>query len=121
MVEYKSAHFDDIFLALADATRREIIMFLCHGKARVTEIAQRFPVSLNAVSKHIKILERANLIEREVAGRDHWCTLNVKTLRDAQAWIGYHETFWNKRLDRLERVLQARKASQTKLTDGGKK
>jgi DNA-binding transcriptional ArsR family regulator len=121
MVEYKSAYLDDVFLALADGTRREIIALLCSGKARVTEIAQRFPVSLNAVSKHLKILERANLIERDVVGRDHWCALNTKALNDAKAWIAYHEAFWNKRLDRLERVLLARKSSSRHIIKGDKK
>jgi DNA-binding transcriptional ArsR family regulator len=110
MVELKTRINDDVFIALADATRRDILNRLREGAARITEIAERYPVSLNAVSKHLKILERAGLIRRDIVGREHWCSLNARPLREVQAWVSNYEAFWNLRLDRLDAMLAARKA-----------
>ncbi len=91
MVEYLPRNADHVFIALADATRRDILAVLRKGEKRITEIAERYPVSLNAVSKHLKILERAGLIRREVLGREHWCTLDAAPLREVKDWAASYD------------------------------
>ena len=105
MVDHAPALLDCVFGAIADPTRRAILQQLGRSPARVTDIAQKFPVSLNAVSKHLLVLERAGLIRREVRGRDHICSLNGQPLREASAWIEKMRGFWEERLDALERHL----------------
>jgi len=109
MVEYPSNALDQIFAAVADPTRRTILDVLARGPAKVTEIARPFPVSLNAVSKHIKILERAGLIRREVVGRVHYCHLEPRALQRATTWLEHHRRFWEARLDALERHVAAKR------------
>jgi len=78
--------------------------------ARVTDIAKNFPVSLNAVSKHLMVLERAGLIQREVEGREHVCRLNAAPLQQASVWLAETQAFWEQRLDALEKhILEKRK------------
>lgn len=109
MVEYSSA-LDHVFAAVADPTRRAIIKHLARRPARVTDIARKFPVSLNAVSKHLKTLERAGLVEREVVGREHRCRLNAGPLKNASLWLIEMQAFWEERLDALENhVIERRK------------
>ncbi|MES1982457.1 MAG: metalloregulator ArsR/SmtB family transcription factor [Pseudomonadota bacterium] len=108
MVEYKSVpksaviRLDATFSAMADPTRRAILARLALGDARVTEIAGYFPVSLNAVSKHIKMLERAELVRRTVQGRDHILSLNAGAMAEASEWMEYYRQFWEDRLASLE-------------------
>jgi DNA-binding transcriptional ArsR family regulator len=97
-----SARLDAAFSAMADPTRRAILARLALGEARVTEIAGDFPVSLNAVSKHIKMLERAELVRRTVQGRDHILSLNAGAMADAAEWIDFYRQFWEDRLASLE-------------------
>lgn len=94
-------------LALADPTRRAILQRLSNGEARVTEVAKPFAMSLNAVSKHILVLERAQLVHRRRAGRDHFLSFNPKPLDDAAKWMETQRSLWTARLDALERVLRA--------------
>jgi DNA-binding transcriptional ArsR family regulator len=103
MVERYKASLDGVFGAIADPTRRAILQQLGRNPARVTDIAKGFPVSLNAVSKHLIVLQRAGLVRREVHGRDHICSLEGKPLREASAWIDGMRVFWEERLDALER------------------
>ncbi|HEV2356039.1 MAG TPA: metalloregulator ArsR/SmtB family transcription factor [bacterium] len=103
MVEYPHRTLDTVFAAVADPTRRAILDALARGPARITEIARPFPLSLNAVSKHVKILERAGLVRRDVVGREHYCHLDPRPLRRATAWLEHHRAFWEARLDALER------------------
>jgi DNA-binding transcriptional ArsR family regulator len=120
MTEFETA--DDVFIALGDATRRDILAQLRGGSARITEIAARYPLSLNAVSKHLKILERAGLISRTVAGREHWCSLDARPLQRVQRYLSQYESFWNERLDRLEATLAVHKVirrAKQKTTRGG--
>ena len=98
---------DHTMTALADPTRRAILRRLTKGEARVTEIAAPFEMSLNAVSKHIKILERADLVRRRRAGREHYLSYNQKPLDAASSWIAKQRTAWNARLDRLEDLMAA--------------
>jgi DNA-binding transcriptional ArsR family regulator len=96
---------DETLLALSDPTRRAIVQRLTAGEARVTELAAPFPMSLNAVSKHIRVLERAELVQRRKAGREHFLSLNAKPLEAAAAWIDQQRSLWSARLDALERAL----------------
>ena len=111
MVEYIQASLNRVFSAVADPTRRAILRALANNPATVTEIAKPFPVSLNAVSKHVMVLERAGLIRREIQGRQHLCTLDPRPLRDATAWLDHYRQFWDMRLDALERYV-ARKVKR---------
>ena len=103
-------HLDQIYGAIADPTRRAIIAMLAEGdEVNVGALAGQFPISLNGVSKHIKVLERAGLVERTVQGREHRLRLKAEALREAAQWLDYYRTFWTKRLDALERLLTKKK------------
>jgi DNA-binding transcriptional ArsR family regulator len=102
---------DDALLALADGTRRAILHRLSRGEARVTEVAAPFDISLNSVSKHIRILERAGLVKRRVAGRDHFLSFDPSALHDVAEWIDHHRDLWTRRLDALEAALRAEDAT----------
>ena len=88
--------------AIAHPSRRAILDRLARGPARVTEIAEPFDMSLNAVSKHLKILEAAGLVSREVQGREHYIEFRGEPLRLVSSWVHYHEKFWTQNLDRFE-------------------
>lgn len=98
---------DLTLLALADPTRRAILQRLTRGETRVTELAEPFAISLNAVSKHIRMLERARLVRRRRAGREHFLSLDPAPLDEAAAWIDATRAFWNARLDALDAMLEA--------------
>ena len=113
MGEYQSTQLDAVFSAMADPTRRAILARLVESEARVTEIAEDFPISLNSTSKHIKLLERAGLVQRTVIGRDHVLNLNAAPLAEAAECIDYYRHFWEDRLVALESyVTSKRKASK---------
>ncbi|HEY2358984.1 MAG TPA: metalloregulator ArsR/SmtB family transcription factor [Phenylobacterium sp.] len=97
---------DETLLALADPTRRAILARLAEGEARVTEIAAPFAISLNSVSKHIRMLERAALVERRREGREHILALNPAGLDQAADWIEGQRSLWAWRLGRLDAALQ---------------
>ena len=101
---------DATLVALADETRRSILQRLAAGEARVTEIAAPYDISLNSVSKHIRILERAGLVRRRVSGRDHFLSLEPKPMDQVSAWIRRERAAWAERLDRLEAALRAEDA-----------
>ena len=101
---------DDAFIALADETRRSILHRLAAGEARVTEVAAPFDISLNSVSKHIRILERAGLVRRRVSGRDHFLSLDPAPLDATAAWMQRERAAWTSRLDKLEAALRAEDA-----------
>jgi len=94
-----------VFFALSNDARRRIVRLLAKRPYRVTEMAPKFDISLAAVSKHIQVLERAGIIDREIRGRDHYCTLKPGALSKAHAWLSGYEQYWTTRLDALERVL----------------
>src|SRR5277367_2401859 len=102
---------DQTLMALADPTRRALLRRLSEGEARVTELARPFAMSLNAVSKHLQVLERARLVTRRKAGRDHYLSINPKPLDEAAAWIEAQRTAWNARLDALDALLKAEDAA----------
>lgn len=97
---------DSTLLALADPTRRAILQRLSRGEARVTEVARPFAMSLNAVSKHILVLERAKLVKRRRVGREHFLSYRPEPLDAAAQWIESTRTFWASRLDALEELLR---------------
>jgi len=101
------SNLDRTLMALADPTRRAILERLSKGEARVTELAQPFTMSLNAVSKHIRILERAHLVRRRCVGREHFLSLNREPLDETAAWIEAQRAIWTARLDTLAALLQA--------------
>ena len=104
---------DTVFHALGDATRRRMLRELMDGERTVGELAAPFEMSLAAASKHIKALEAAGLIRREVRGRTHLCRLDPGPLASAHAWLGVYERFWTGRLDELERLLRAEDARRS--------
>jgi DNA-binding transcriptional ArsR family regulator len=111
----QQANLDQTLMALADPTRRAILQRLSRGEARVTELAQPFDMSLNAVSKHIRILERADLVRRRTAGREHFLSFNRQQLDEIANWIETQRAAWNARLDALEALLRDEdKASLTR-------
>lgn len=110
MGEYAAMPLDDTLIALADETRRKILRQLAAGEARVTEVAAPFDISLNSVSKHIRLLERAGLVRRRVAGRDHFLSLEPKPFDDLTQWMQRTREFWTARLDNLEAALRAEDA-----------
>lgn len=113
MVELDTPRLDTVFHALGDGTRRRMLRHLAGGERTVGELAGPFPISLAAASKHIKTLEAAGLIRREVRGRTHVCSLDPGPLADAHRWLGVYEGFWTGRLDELERLLRAEDARKT--------
>ena len=119
MVELSEHPLDTIFHALGDQTRRRMLAALSKGELSVGELAEPFAMSLAAASKHIKVLETAGLIRREVNGRTHLCRLEPGPLAGAHQWLSDYEHFWAGRLDVLERLLRAEDAAFTReQTDG---
>ena len=113
MVEQKTAQLDSVFHALGDATRRRMLRELAKEERTVGELAQPFAISLAAASKHIKALENAGLIRREVRGRTHMCRLAPGPLATAHEWLGFYERFWTDRLDVLDRLLREEDARKS--------
>ena len=105
MVE-RSAALDHTYMALAHPTRRGMLDLLKGSPMRVTDLADPFEVSLAASSKHVNMLERAGLLSRTVAGRDHWLRLDPRPLLDAGGWIDTYQRFWEERLDDLDLLLR---------------
>src|SRR5262249_50541429 len=103
---------DTIFHALGDATRRQMLRELAKGERTVGQLAEPFAISLAAASKHIKALEHAGLIRREVKGRTHFCRLDPGPLAGAHEWLSFYERFWTGRLDALERLLREESAGK---------
>jgi DNA-binding transcriptional ArsR family regulator len=96
---------DQVYGAIADPTRRQILSVLAEGETNVGSLAERFPISLNGVSKHVKVLERAGLVERTVLGREHRLRLNPAPLQEATMWLEHYRRFWESRLGALEELL----------------
>lgn len=101
-----SPWLDAVFHALGDATRRRMLRELTEGARTVSQLAEPFEMSLAAASKHIKALEGAGLIRREVRGRTHVCHLEAGPLASANDWLSVYERFWNSRLDTIEQLLR---------------
>jgi DNA-binding transcriptional ArsR family regulator len=113
MVELETPQLNFIFHALGDATRRRMVRELASGERTVGQLAEPFAISLAAASKHIKVLESAGLIRREVRGRTHVCRLDPGPLASAHQWLSFYERFWSGRLDVLERLLREEDARKS--------
>ena len=98
---------DHTLIALADPTRREILRRLARAESRVTDVAAPFKMSLNSVSKHIKLLERAKLVERRRAGREHILRFRPDPLLKVQKWVADQQTFWRASLAAIDDLLSA--------------
>ena len=107
MVKYETASLNDTFAALADPTRRAILARLAQGEASVMELAMPFHISLPAISKHLRVLEKAGLVKRTKHGRVHRLCLRPQPLRDAAAWMAFYQRFWEGQLDALVDYLHA--------------
>ncbi|MDR3607583.1 MAG: metalloregulator ArsR/SmtB family transcription factor [Oligoflexia bacterium] len=106
MVNIEAVELDGIFYALADPTRRQILKMLGEQTRSITELAEPFRMTLAAVSKHIKVLERAKLVKRTKQGRVHQCELDAAPLAKAEECIRFYQDFWNERLDALALYLE---------------
>ena len=107
MVEYKGGKIlDQLFKAVSDPTRRSLLTLLCQdGPSRVTDLAENYHMSLNAISKHLKVLEKAGLVTRRTMGRIHWIEANLKPVRLAEAWFKELKSIWELRLEKLDQIL----------------
>jgi DNA-binding transcriptional ArsR family regulator len=114
MVNYSNAPLDATFAALADPTRRAILARLANGEATVTELAEPFPFSLPAVSKHLRVLESAGLLKREIDGRIHRCRLAPEPMRTAAQWIDHYRVFWERQFDTLANYLEKARGEENK-------
>ena len=113
---------DDVLTAISHPSRRAIIGRLAEGPARFTDIAEPFHVALNAITKHLKLLERAGLISREKQGREVWISFQAAPLRLVSGWIHEYERFWNERFDQFEqhfkdKRLKSKSTNQQKRSD----
>src|SRR5213596_1472537 len=106
MVKYSAATLNRTFAALADPTRRRILAHLARGSSRVTHLARPHAMSLPAVSKHLRVLEKAGLLRRRRYGRVHEMQLDAKPLREAARWVEEYRKFWEGSLDRLAAYLE---------------
>jgi DNA-binding transcriptional ArsR family regulator len=109
MVNYSQRRLDLAFGALAHPIRRGILARLSTGEATVAELAKPFKVSAPAITKHMRVLEKAGLLSREKKGREHHCRLEQERMKEAEKWIEEQRRFWNDRLDSLERYLKESK------------
>ena len=114
MGEYQTTQLDALFGAMADPTRRAILDRLARGDARVTDVAADFTISLNSVSKHVRMLERAGLVSRTVKGREHVLALVPEPLDEAARWIEQHRRFWEESLAGLESFVLRKSANKRK-------
>ena len=105
MVNNQNEQLDAVFHALADPTRRDMLLHLKQRPCSVGDLAAPFAMTLAAVSKHIKVLERAGLVKREVQGRTHICRLDARPMFGGLEWIRHYEQFWSTQLDSLEAAL----------------
>jgi DNA-binding transcriptional ArsR family regulator len=108
MVEYENdKKLTELFKAVSDTTRRALLTQLCQqGASRVTDLADYYDMSLNAISKHIKVLEKAELVTRKTIGRTHWIEANLKRTGIAENWFGELKYIWELRLDKLDELVK---------------
>ena len=100
--EAKEEQLSLIFHTLADRSRRQIIELLREaGELKVGDVAEAFSMSLNGVSKHLKVLEKAGLVERRIGGREHWIRVSWSSLQQPYEWLHFYQHFWSERLDSL--------------------
>ena len=106
------AVLDRMYAALADPTRRALLVALRQGDARITDLAQSAPMTFAGVSRHVAVLENAGLIQREIRGREHWLSVRTDGLRAAETWIHEQASFWSTRADALADRLARQRRTQ---------
>lgn len=106
MPSTKKNQLDQVFMALADQTRRALVHRLANDELSMSELAEGFEMSLAAISKHVKVLETARLVQRRVEGRVHHISLVPEQLTDALDWISIYRNFWQKRMDSLTEAIE---------------
>jgi DNA-binding transcriptional ArsR family regulator len=106
MVQYRQARFDASFAALADATRRGVLDQLGRADASITDLAEKFHMTLTGIKKHIGVLEQAGLVTTEKVGRVRTCRLGLRRLEDEAAWIERYRQLWDARFDELDKVVE---------------
>jgi DNA-binding transcriptional ArsR family regulator len=121
MVDKYSDPLDAVFHALADPTRRAMLQDLAVRPRTVGELAEPFDISLAGASKHVQVLERAGLIQREVQGRMHICRLDAGPMHAGAEWMRHYEQFWNQKFDALEALLKAEDATKAAAKPAGGK
>ena len=112
MVQFTSAHLDASFAALSDATRRGVLEQLERSDASITELAEKFDMTLTGMKKHVGVLEQAGLITTEKIGRVRTCRLGLRGLDEEAAWIEQRRQLWNARFDALDRVVEDMKRKE---------
>jgi DNA-binding transcriptional ArsR family regulator len=110
MIERRAVALDRVFHALSDPTRRAMLRRLAKNEQSIGELAAPFRMTLAAVSKHVKVLERARLLRRRIEGRSHFCRLEPAPLAAADGWLRFYERFWTEQLDALDAMLRAEDA-----------
>src|ERR671925_2001854 len=106
MVQYSSSRFDASFAALSDATRRGVLEQLGRADASITDLAEKFHMTLTGMKKHVGVLEQAGLVRTEKVGRVRTCKLGPRRLQEETAWIERYRQLWNARFDELDRVVE---------------
>ena len=119
MVQYSQAHFDASFAALSDATRRGVLEQLGRADASITDLAEKFHMTLTGMKKHVGVLEQAGLVTTEKVGRVRTCKLGSCRLQEEAAWIERYRQLWAARFDALDKVVEELK--QKEMVDGRKK
>ncbi len=117
MVNSSSEQLNTVFLALADPTRRAILERLAQGEASGTELARPFSISVPAISKHLRVLEHADLILHRKDGRTHMFRLAAHPMREAAAWLEHYRHFWEAQFDSLETYLQTTSEEEQNVDD----
>ena len=119
MVQYITPHLDTSFAALSDATRRGVLEQLGRGDASITELAEKFHMTLTGMKKHVGVLEQAGLVTTEKIGRVRTCKLGLRRLEEEAAWIESYRQLWDARFDALDEIVEELK--QREKADGQKK
>ena len=119
MVQYSQARFDVSFAALSDATRRGVLDELGRANASITDLADKFHMTLTGMKKHVGVLEQAGLVTTEKIGRVRTCKLGLSRLEEEAAWIDRYRQLWDARFDELDRVIEELKRKET--VDGRKR
>ncbi len=119
MVQYIRTHFDTSFAALSDATRRGVLEQLGRADASITDLAEKFHMTLTGMKKHVGVLEQAGLVSTEKVGRVRTCKLGLRRLEEEAAWIERYRQLWDARFDELDKVVEELKRKEK--VDGRKK
>ena len=112
MVQYSGAHLDASFAALSDATRRGVLEQLGRSDASITDLAEKFHMTLTGMKKHVGVLEQAGLVTTEKVGRVRTCKLGLRRLEEEAAWIERHRQVWDARFDELDKVVEELKRKE---------